>query len=131
MTGSIPPTPPPGSASTPAAGSSEARQWAMFIHFSIFLGFLVPMLGLVAPIVLWQMKKDQFPSITPHAYVVFNWILSLLIYSLICAVLTIIVVGILGFVVLGILSILYPIIGGIKANDGELWEYPGSIRFLK
>ena len=30
-----------------------------------------------------------------------------------------------------ILNIVFPIIGGIKANDGELWEYPLTIKFLK
>ena len=29
------------------------------------------------------------------------------------------------------ISIVFPIIGGIKANNGELWKYPLSIQFLK
>ncbi|MDX1569929.1 MAG: DUF4870 domain-containing protein [Xanthomonadales bacterium] len=109
----------------------EANQWAMFIHFSIFAGVIVPYAGLIVPIVIWQLKKDEFPSLTAHAYVVLNWIISVIIYSLICAVLTLILVGVLGFVVLGILCIVFPLIGGIKANEGELWEYPLSIRFFK
>ncbi|MEO8573850.1 MAG: DUF4870 domain-containing protein [Pyrinomonadaceae bacterium] len=31
-----------------------------------------------------------------------------------------------------LMAVIFPIIGGIKANnDGELWEYPLTIKFLK
>jgi len=29
------------------------------------------------------------------------------------------------------MGIVFPIIGGMKANNGELWEYPLTIKFLK
>ena len=29
------------------------------------------------------------------------------------------------------MGIVFPIIGGIKANSGELWEYPMTIKFIK
>jgi uncharacterized protein len=32
--------------------------------------------------------------------------------------------------VLAVLAIVFPIIGGIKANNGEFWDYPITIRFL-
>jgi uncharacterized Tic20 family protein len=32
----------------------ETNQWAMFIHFSILAGWVVPIGGLIVPIILWQ-----------------------------------------------------------------------------
>ena len=29
------------------------------------------------------------------------------------------------------MGIVFPIIAGVKANNGELWEYPLTIKFLK
>ncbi|MGA2060305.1 MAG: DUF4870 domain-containing protein [Thermoguttaceae bacterium] len=29
------------------------------------------------------------------------------------------------------LCIIFPIVGGIKAKNGELWKYPLSIQFFK
>ena len=107
----------------------EARQWAMFIHFSVLAGWLVPVGGLIVPIILWQMKKDELPGIVPHAHVVLNWIVTSLVYGLICFVLTFVLIGILGFIALGLATIIFAVIGGIKANEGELWEYPGT--FIK
>ena len=34
------------------------------------------------------------------------------------------------YVFLGLLCLIFPIIGAIKANDGEVWPYPLSIRFF-
>lgn len=105
----------------------ETRQWAMFIHFSMLAGWVIPLAGIIVPILLWQLKKDELPGIEPHAHVVMNWIVSSLVYAVICYILLLIVIGALGFLVLGVLTVAYAIIGGIKANDGELWEYPGTL----
>ena len=105
----------------------ETNQWAMFIHFSILAGWIVPIGGLIVPILLWQIKKDELPGIVPHAHVVLNWIVSSLVYALICFILMFVVIGIFGFMALGLATVIFAIMGGIKANDGELWEYPGTI----
>jgi uncharacterized Tic20 family protein len=42
-----------------------------------------------------------------------------------------VLVGILLLIALGIVAIVFPIIGAVKANNGELWEYPLTIKFLK
>ena len=105
----------------------ETNQWAMFIHFSILAGWAIPLAGLVVPILLWQLKKDDLPGIVPHAHIVLNWIISSLVYAFICLILSIIVIGAFGFVLLGLVTVIYAIVGGIKANEGEVWEYPGTI----
>ena len=105
----------------------ETNQWAMFIHFSMLAGWVIPLAGIIVPILLWQLKKDELPGIEPHAHVVMNWIVSSLVYAVICYILLLIVIGVLGFLILGVLTVAYAIIGGIKANDGELWEYPGTL----
>lgn len=120
------PVPPGGGA--PAGGRDrETNQWAMFIHFSILAGWAIPLAGLVVPIVLWQIKKDELPGIVPHAHIVLNWIVTSLVYAAICFILIFVVIGVLGFIALGLVTIIYAIIGGLKANDGEVWEYPGTI----
>jgi uncharacterized Tic20 family protein len=109
------------------ARDRETNQWAMFIHFSILAGWVVPIGGLIVPIILWQMKKDELPGIVPHAHVVLNWIVSSLVYAMICFVLTFVIIGIFGFMALGLATVIFAVYGGIKANEGELWEYPGTI----
>ncbi len=117
---------PPMSLQTP-----EQKQMGMFLHLSQLLNAVLPPAGIVVPIILWQIKKDEMPALDAHGKMVVNWLISSLIYFVVSLVLTIVLIGILGLVALGIMSIVFPIIGGIKANNGELWEYPLTIKFLK
>jgi uncharacterized Tic20 family protein len=116
----------------PNQDDQDARQWAMFLHLSQFAGFTVlPLLGLLAPIIIWQLKKEQYPSIDEHGKAVVYWIISEIIYGAIGAVLLFVVIGFPILAILGILGLVFPIIGGIKANNGELWHYPMTINFIK
>ena len=108
----------------------QYRNWAMALHFSQFATYAIPVAGIVAPIVIWQVKKDEFPEIDEHGRIVANWMISVLIYSLIGIVLTFLVVGIFVLMVLGVLCVVFPIVGGIKASSGEAWKYPGAITFF-
>lgn len=116
---------------TPTVEDKDLRQWAMILHLSVLAGFIVPIAGLLAPIVVFILKKDAVPGIVPHAYVIFNWLISAFIYSIVCAILTFIVIGLFGFLALAVLCIVFPIIGAIKASEGEVWPYPLSIKFFK
>lgn len=108
----------------------NTKTWAMILHFSVFAGYVVPMAGLIVPILIWQLKKQEMPELDSHGRMVANYLISLLIYSVACVVLMVVGIGILLALVLGLVSIIYPIIGGIKANSGELWSYPGVIKIL-
>ncbi len=109
---------------------SATKQWALFLHLSQFLGIAVPFAGLIAPIVIWQLKKDELPGIDAHGKVVMNWLLSFFIYVVVCILLMFVLIGIPLMFALGLIAVIFPIVGAIKANNGELWPYPLSIRFF-
>ena len=109
----------------------QTRQWATVLHLSQFAGYVAPLAGMVVPIILWQVKKADLPGLDPHGKVVANWIISGLIYAVLCVVLIIVIIGIPLLMVLGVLGIVFPIIGAIKAGNGEVWRYPLSINFFK
>jgi uncharacterized protein len=109
----------------------QTRQWAMFLHLSQLLNCVAPPLGLVAPIVLWQIQKTKLPGIDAHGKVVCNWIISSIFYSFVCVPLAFVIVGFPLLMILAAMAIIFPIIGGIKANNGEVWKYPLSIPFFK
>jgi uncharacterized Tic20 family protein len=108
----------------------QVGQWALFLHLSQLAGFIIPLAGWVAPILIWQLKKQEMPALDPHGKVVVNWILSELIYGTVCFILFFVVIGIPLLIVLLMLGIIFPIIGAIKADNGEVWQYPLSIRFF-
>jgi len=130
----IPPIPPQDPAPAPLTrqgGDQELRQWAMFLHLSMLAGFVIPFAGLIAPIVIWQVKKTELPGIDVHGKNAANWLISCVIYGLVFLVLCLVLIGIPLLVLLGLAAIVQPIIAGIKANNGELWKYPLALTILK
>jgi len=108
----------------------EVRQWAMILHLSVFAGYLVPLAGLIAPIVIWQMKKTDLPGVDAHGKVVVNALISYVIYAIGAVILVLFVIGIPLLIALAVIAVVFPIVGAIKANQGELWPYPLTIKFI-
>ena len=128
-----PPAPPWAgpAAADPAAIDRQTRQWALFLHLSLLAGFVVPLGGLVLPIVIWQIKKAELPGIDVHGKIVVNWLISKFLYAVGCVILVLAIVGIPLLIALMVLMVVFPIVGAVKANDGKVWKYPLSIPFLK
>ncbi|MCP4452434.1 MAG: DUF4870 domain-containing protein [Planctomycetes bacterium] len=107
--------------------SSDVTNLTMFMH----LGQLFPGPGWLVPLILWLTKKDESPAIDAHGKVILNWILSAMIYGFVGSLLIFVGVGVLILPVLFVMGLVFPIIGAIKAKDGELWPYPLTIEFMK
>lgn len=105
--------------------------YCMLLHLSQLSSIVIPGLGFILPIVLWAANKDQHPDIDRHGKVTVNWLISAFIYYVVCVILIVMFVGILGIIVLGILNLIFAIVAGIKANNGELWVYPLSFKFFR
>ena len=110
---------------------ASTRMWAMLLHLSILAGYVAFVIGLVAPIIIWQMKKNDLPGIDQHGKNAANWILSELIYAVICVLLSLVLIGIPLLIGLAVVAVVFPIIAAVKANNGEVWRYPVSITFFK
>lgn len=109
----------------------EQRQMGLFLHLSQLASLVVPVAGIVAPIVIWQTQKDKIPALDAHGKMVVNWMLSELIYGFVSVVLMFVLVGFLTMLAVVVMGIVFPIVGAVKANNGEFWEYPLTIKFLK
>ncbi|MGN6133504.1 MAG: DUF4870 domain-containing protein [Aureliella sp.] len=109
----------------------QVRLWGMIMHLSQLANFLLPVAGFIIPIVIWQMKKNEYPELDAHGKIIANWLLSSLIYGFVSVLLVFVLVGIPLLLALGLAGIVFPIIGGIKANSGEIWKYPLCITFFR
>ncbi|EGN75507.1 hypothetical protein A28LD_1120 [Idiomarina sp. A28L] len=108
----------------------DRRQYAMFIHLSLLLGLAFPWIGLIIPIVLWLVRRED-EYIDKHGRVVANWLISSIIYSIVGFILLVVIIGFGVLLALAVCHIIFAIVGAIKAKDGELWHYPLSIKFFR
>ncbi|MBP6004460.1 MAG: DUF4870 domain-containing protein [Pyrinomonadaceae bacterium] len=111
--------------------TTEQRQMGLWLHLSQLANVILFPVGIVVPIVLWQTQKEKMPALDAHGKMVVNWMISSAIYAIASIVLMFVLIGFLTILAVGIMGIVFPIIGAMKANNGELWEYPLTIKFLK
>lgn len=109
----------------------DANFWGAMIHLSQFCTYLVPLAGIVVPLILWQIKKNESAIIDQHGKIIINWLLTEFILLIIAGILCFVLIGFPLLFLISIAGIIFPIMGAIKAGNGEIWVYPCSIRFFK
>jgi uncharacterized Tic20 family protein len=116
----------------PSAGpSAEEKQWAMFAHLSALVGFLIPFGSVLGPLIIWQIKKNEMPFVDDQGKEALNFQITVLIAVIACLVLSVIVIGFLLLPIVGIAALVLTIMAGIKANNGETYRYPFTLRLVK
>ena len=113
------------------ATALDANTWGVLIHLSQFCAYLIPFAGFIAPLILWLIKKDDSEIINRHGKIVLNWLFTEFILVTLCGLLFFVFIGIPMLFIVIAMGIIFPVIGAIKASNGELWPYPFSIRFFK
>ncbi len=110
--------------------SQSERTWALFCHLSAFAGFIIPFGSLIGPIVVWAVKRDQYPLVDDQGKESINFQISMLIYYLVAAALILILVGIPLLIALFFFKLIITVVAAIKAHEGVRYRYPLNIRFI-
>ena len=100
----------------------DEKSFAVLMHASQFLT------SFILPLIMWLLFREKSKLTDQTGKNILNFQLSYMIY---CLVLCLTCVGIALVSVIGILVVIFIIIAIIKAINGEVWEYPLTIRFLK
>jgi uncharacterized Tic20 family protein len=111
-------------------GEDEERKWAMFAHIGTFSTMFVPLGNFLAPIIIWQLKKNESEFVVDQAKEALNFQITVLIYALLSFLLVFIFIGFFLLFGLVIFSLIVVIVAGVKANDGEYYRYPMCIRLI-
>lgn len=136
-----PPTiaPPAASPPPPPNPEGQARTWNMLCHLSTLAGCtIVPFGHILGPLIVWQVKKNEFPSVDARGKAALNFQITVTLAALVTtAVMFAGMFFCVGWLLLPVLfliplaGLIFPIIAGIKANEGQDYKYPWSIEFVK
>lgn len=100
-------------------------------HLSQLLDFVTGIGGLLVPLLIWIFKKDDIVGMDTHGRAIINFRLTMLLYLLISVPMVLFFgLGLLGFVVVGIFYVIFPILNAIKASNDESPQYPFTINFI-
>ncbi|MBO3116370.1 DUF4870 domain-containing protein [Winogradskyella sp. DF17] len=107
------------------------NQLIVITHLAQLLTYVTGFGGLIVPLVIWATQKDNVEGMDLHGKSILNFQLSVLIYSIISIPLIFVFgLGILTLILIGIIAFVMPIVNAIKASNGELPSYPLSLNFV-
>ena len=110
---------------------AQERTWGMFCHLAALSMFVIPLGNIIGPLIVWLIKKDESSFVDEQGKESLNFQISVTIYCFVAAILVLFVIGIFLLIGIGILTMVLIIVAAIKANNGESFEYPLTIRFLR
>ena len=101
------------------------KQLLVITHLSQLISLVTGFGSLLLPLILWLANKGRVNQMDAHGKNIINFQLSLIIWFIICVPLILFFgLGLLGFAVLGLISIILPIVNALKASRGENPTYP-------
>ena len=109
----------------------QDNQLLVITHLSQLIMLITGFGSLILPLILWLTQKEKVYQMDEHGKRIVNFQISLIVYFIICIPMILFFgLGLLGFVILGIIAVIFPIINAIKASNGELPNYPLSFNFI-
>jgi len=119
---------------TAGYSNSDEKTWSLVAHFGGVIGFL-------PPLIVFLVKGPQSPTVRAHSLAALNFqivcsavLVSLWIFRF-CA--GFILPDFLGWLlslaatVVWIISVVFAVIAGLKANQGQLYRYPIQANLVK
>jgi uncharacterized protein len=114
--------------------NNDEKTWALIAHFGGAAAAVISggFLGWVPPLVAMMAKGNESPTVRAHAVAALNFqvlwtIIAVVGYLAICAFF----IGFLIFPIAILMSAIFGILAGIKANEGQLYAYPASPQMIK
>lgn len=105
--------------------------YAAACHFAGLPVFTaIALANVVAPLVIWLVKKDTMPFVDAHGKESLNFQITIMIAYAVSGVLVCFGPGIPLVLAVALLQIIFPILAGIAAFEGKPYKYPLALRLI-
>jgi uncharacterized Tic20 family protein len=123
---------PPAQQEALQSEDKDSRMWSMFCHLTALSAFIgVPFGNIIGPLIIWLIKKDDFHKVDDQGRESVNFQISMTIYTIVSFFLCFVIIGFLLLPIVLLVDLILVIIASVKANKGDMYRYPFTIRFIK
>lgn len=85
----------------------------------------------LAPLIIWLLKREQSSFIDYHGKEYFNFFISYTVYFIISGLLMIVLIGFITTPILGVMLLVFTIIAAVKAYEGNDYRFPLIFRIIE
>lgn len=119
--------------SNPPLTPAEERSWATLTHVGVGAATLLSAgtLGFFAALAVYLVYKDRGPFIRHNAANAMNIQLNMLMWAIVGLVLVLVLIGFAVLLVVPVIGVVLHVLAAVKASQGEWWNPPLTIRFIR
>ena len=110
--------------------NKEERNWAMLAHLSALLTYATVIGGMIAPLVIWLIRKDQGGFAAEQAKESLNFQITVFLIAIPCWILCLLLIGFLLLWILGLINLILIIVAAVKTSHGVAYRYPFNLRLV-
>lgn len=110
--------------------SSDERNWGMLCHLSMIVGIVMPLVGVVAPLAIWLIKREEMPFVDYNGKEALNFLITFTIALLIGYALMSVLIGLVLVPLLYAVSLVLTILAAVKSSKGEYYRYPYILHLI-
>lgn len=110
--------------------SSDDRTWGILVHATGFVGLVVPFGNIVAPLLIWAIKKEDSRFVDENGTEAINFQITWTILLIVAAISIIFVIGLVLLPILALAWIALVCIAIVRASNDQVYDYPLTIDFL-
>ena len=106
---------------------------AMLCHLLSYAGFIVAVPGasIIAPLILWAVKKDSMPFVNDQGKEAINFNITVSLIAVLCTLTFWLILPLILLIGVAIAAVVLVIIAAIQANEGKAYRYPFILRLVK
>jgi uncharacterized Tic20 family protein len=88
------------------------------------------LIGFIGPLIVWLVKKDESAFVEGEARESLNFQITVTLAAIPSAILIFLCIGVFLLMALWLASVVFIILGAVKANAGLPYRYPISLRLI-
>ncbi|MEQ8660644.1 MAG: DUF4870 domain-containing protein [Gammaproteobacteria bacterium] len=113
------------------AAATRVRWLATACHLAALLGYLLPFGNVAGPLALWLALRSRHPYIDEQGRDAVNFQLTMLAWYLLAFALVLALVGLVLVPLLAVFQLVMTVVAAARAQAGEAWRYPLTVRFVR
>ncbi len=111
--------------------TSDEKNWGMYCHLAALAGLIIPFGNVVGPLVVWLIKKDEYPHVNSEGLESLNFQITVSVAAMIAGALSVILIGIPLLIAIVIFAVIFVIKAIMETNEGRSYRYPYNFRLIK
>jgi len=109
----------------------DEKNWGMYCHLAAFAGLIIPFGNVVGPLIIWMIKKDEYPHVDTEGKESLNFQITVSIAAMVAGALSVVLIGIPLLIAIAVFAIVFVIKAIMETNEGRSYRYPYNLRLIK